>query len=84
MPIFELDTNIPASAAKRDVKAELAKKIAEILGVQAENMCVAIRFGQDVSFAQHEGEAAKKPCGTARVTRRVFFAPCLAAELVLK
>ncbi len=84
MPIFELDTNIPASAAKRNVKAELAKKIAEILGVQAENMCVAIRFGQDVSFAQHEGEAAKKPCGTARVTRRVFsLAQCLAAESVL-
>ncbi len=69
MPIFELDTNLSRSDAGRDVKPELAEKLAELLGVAPENMCVVIRWEADLTFAAHQGGGAKEPCGTARVTR---------------
>ena len=70
MPIFALDTNIKRSAAKKDVKPLLANKIAEILGIDPKLMCISIRFDQDVSFADHNGN---EPCGNAKVDEIIGY-----------
>ena len=72
MPIFELDTSVSRSQCKDpEVKAALAEKLASLLGVKAENMCVLLRWDADISFARHvAGEGGDdRPCGNARVTR---------------
>ncbi len=80
MPIFELDTNVSKGAATRDVKAELAEAVASVVGVKAENMSVVIRFGQDVSFANHQGEGKDRPCGNAKITRYLILCQVLVSH----